>query len=176
MNNKIKLFFTKLLLIIVIFLSIIIMTKKDESIKLWINNNLLNRNFSFTYIKNMYTKYLGTILPFNTINDVEEVFDEKLEYESIEPYKDGILLKVSNNYLVPAKYSGIVTFIGEKEDYGNTIVVEGEDITIWYCNLNTNLKLYDEVKKGENIGDTLDNKLYLVFIKDGKIVDYKEYL
>ena len=176
MNNKIKLFFTKLLLIIVIFLSIIIMTKKDENIKLWINNNLLNRNFSFTYIKNMYTKYLGTILPFNTINDVEEVFDEKLEYESIEPYKDGILLKVSNNYLVQAKYSGIVTFIGEKEDYGNTIVVEGEDITIWYCNLNTNLKLYDEVKKGENIGDTLDNKLYLVFIKDGKIVDYKEYL
>ena len=73
MNNKIKLFFTKLLLIIVIFLSIIIMTKKDENIKLWINNNLLNRNFSFTYIKNMYTKYLGTILPFNTINDVEEV-------------------------------------------------------------------------------------------------------
>lgn len=176
-KNKsiIKLFLTKLLLLLLIFLLTIISIKKDDNIKNFINKNILSKNFSFIEIKNIYNKYFGGILPFDNIVNVEPVFSEKLEYKNINKYKDGISLTVNNNYLVPIQYSGIVVFVGEKDGYGKTVIIEGEEVTIWYSNINSDIKLYDEVKKGEYLGETIDDKLYLVFQKDGNIVDYKEY-
>jgi len=179
-NNKkksiIKIFITKFLVLSLIFLISIICIKKDDNIKTWLDKNVFSKNFSFTQIKNIYTKYLGGILPFDNLMTIEPVFSEKLEYTSINKYKDGISLTVTNNYLVPIEYSGIVIFVGEKEGYGNTVIIESEDVTIWYCNISSDIKLYDEVKKGEYLGETIDNKLYLVFQKEGNIVDYKDYL
>jgi len=175
-SNKLKLFLTKLLVITILFLSVIITTKKDKNIKTWINDKLLSKNFSFQYIKNMYTKYLGSVLPFDNLIESEPVFDEKLEYKDINMYKDGISLSVTNNYLVPVQYSGIVVYVGEKEGYGYTVIVESEEITIWYSNINSNVKLYDELEKGKYLGEVDGDKLYLVFKKDGKVVDYKEYI
>ena len=172
--NKIKLFIIKTILLIILFF-ITIISIKDDNIKEFINNKLLSENIPFTKYKNMYTKYLGKIIPFNTIDITESVFNEKIEYNSINKYNDGVVLEVSNNYLVPNLYSGIVTFVGEKDNL-KTIVIESEDITIYYQNITSNLKLYDEVKKGEYLGEVIDNKLYLVFKKEGNIVDYKGYL
>ena len=174
-KSVIKTYITKFLVLIFIFLITIICIKKDNNIKTYLDKNIFSKNFSFTKIKNFYTKYFGTILPFDNIN-IEPVFNEKLEYKSINKYKDGIVLSVNNNYLVPVQYSGIVVFIGEKEGFGNTIIIESEEVTIWYSNINSNITLYDEVKKGEYLGETIDDKLYLVFQKDGSIVDYKEYI
>ena len=175
-KSNLKIFMTKTLLLIVIFLIIVICIKKDDTTKKWLDKNILSKNFSFTKIKNFYTKYFGGILPFDDLVVVEPVFNEKIEYTSINKYKDGISLKVNNNYLVPIEYSGIVVFVGEKEDYGKTVIIESEEVTIWYSNINSNIRLYDEVKKGEYLGETIDDKLYLVFQKDGNIVDYKDYL
>ena len=46
----------------------------------------------------------------------EKVFNEKLTYEKANVYKDGVELKVDSNYLVPNLESGIVVFMGDKED------------------------------------------------------------
>jgi len=175
-KSVIKVFITKLLILIVIFLITVIAIKKDDNIKYWLDKNILSKNFSFTKIKNFYTKYFGSILPFDNIVGTEPVFSEKLEYNNINIYKDGVSLSVNNNYLVPIQYSGIVVFIGEKEGYGNTVIIESEDVTIWYSNINSNIKLYDEVKKGEYLGETIDDKLYLVFQKEGNFVNYKDYI
>jgi stage IV sporulation protein FA len=172
----IKVFLSKFLLLTLIFLVTVISIKKDDNIKTWLDKNILSKNFSFTEIKNIYTKYLGGVLPFDNLTLVEPVFSEKLEYKSINKYKDGISLTVNNNYLVPVQYSGIVIFVGEKEGYGKTVIIESEEVTIWYSNVNSNIKLYDEVKDGEYLGETIDNKLYLLFQKDGNIVDYKDYI
>ena len=174
-KSILKVFLSKLLLLTLIFLVTVICIKKDNNIKNFLDKNILSKNFSFTEIKSVYTKYFGGILPFDNLVSVEPVFSEKLEYTSINKYKDGVSLTVSNNYLVPIQYSGIVIFVGEKDGYGKTVIIESEEVTIWYSNINSDIKLYDEVKKGEYLGETIEDKLYLVFQKDGNIIDYKEY-
>ena len=170
-----KKFLIKIMVLAVIFLITIILIKNDN-IKEYISKNI-NKNISFSNIKSMYTKYLGSVLPFENILNNEQVFNEELSYKNISLYKDGVVLEVESNYLVPVKYSGIVVFIGEKENYGNTIIVEAHNVTIWYVNVNnSNVSLYDNVTKGSYLGEVNGNKLILLFEKDGGFVDYKEYL
>lgn len=170
-----KNFLIKIMVLAVIFLITIILIKNDN-IKEYISKNI-NKNISFSNIKSMYTKYLGSVLPFENILNNEQVFNEELSYKNISLYKDGVVLEVESNYLVPVKYSGIVVFIGEKENYGNTIIVEAHNVTIWYVNVNnSNVSLYDNVTKGSYLGEVNGNKLILLFEKDGGFVDYKEYL
>lgn len=173
-TNKIKIFFIKLSILLIIFLSTIILSKNNNT-KEWINKNILEKNISFQSIKKIYST-LGSILPFDEIPNTKEVFSEKIKYDEINLYKDGISLTVEDNYLVPVQYDGIVVFIGNKDNYDNTVIIESDDITIYYSNITTKLKLYDQVKKSEYLGETINNKLYLVFKKNGVVVDYKEYL
>jgi len=85
---------------------------------------------------------------------------------------------VDTNYLVPVIESGLVVFIGEKENYGNVIIIQGMDgVDIWYGNMSTtSVKLYDYIESGDLLGETLTNNLYLVYSKDGNYLDYEEYL
>ncbi len=175
MWTKFKIFTIKLLLLIVIFISTLIVIKDNDK-KEWIKNNVLEKNISFTYLKKEYTKYFGNVLPFLINFDSEMVFKEELTYSNINKYYDGVMLSVSYNYLVPALKDGIVVFIGEKENYGKTLIIENDNETIWYSNINANVNLYDEIKEGQYLGDTIDDKLYLVFKKDGVILDYKKYI
>ena len=175
MWDRFKIFTVKLLLLIVIFISTLIVIKDNDK-KEWIKNNVLEKNISFTYLKKEYTKYFGNVLPFLINFDSEMVFKEELTYSNINKYYDGVMLSVSYNYLVPALKDGIVVFIGEKENYGKTLIIENDNETIWYSNINANVNLYDEIKEGQYLGDTIDDKLYLVFKKDGVILDYKKYI
>ena len=77
-----------------------------------------------------------------------------------------------------AKSAFIVVFIGEKEHYGNTIIVQQIDgIDTWYGNVYIgDIKIYDYVQKGNLLGEVLDDKLYLVFQKEGKYLNYKDYI
>ena len=65
-------------------------------------------------------------------------------------------------------------YIGEKEEYGNTVIIQQIDgIDVWYGNIsNTSIKLYDYVEKGNLLGEC-SNELYLVFKKDGNRLDYE---
>ena len=67
--------------------------------------------------------------------------------EEYNSYYDGYKLIVNNKYLVPIIESGIVVFIGDIDNYGYTIIIEGIDgVDIWYANVeNTSLKVYDYV-------------------------------
>ena len=105
-------------------------------------------------------------------------FSEKLKYDKASIYKDGVKLTVSKNYMVPYLESGIVVFIGEKEGYGNTVIVEQVNgIAVWYCDVNSsNVKMYDYVEKGNLLGEVNTNKLYLVFQKEDKYLDYTKYI
>lgn len=68
--------------------------------------------------------------------------------------------------------------MGTKEDYGNTIIIQGADgVSIWYGNINqANVEIYDYVEQGEFLGEVADNTLYLIYEKDGVYLDYKDYL
>lgn len=168
------------LTVIVLFLVLAILSKSSPTYKDAIVTNLYEKNISFAKIKQLYTKYLGGIVPLDKIptSTTTPVFNEKLEYTNESIYHDGVKLEVIDSYLVPIMKEGMVVYIGEKENYGNVVIIEGIDgIDIWYGNMETtSVKLYDYVEAGAYLGQTKDNILYLAYSKDGKFLDYKEYL
>ena len=167
------------LTVIVIFLIVAIISKSNQTYKDLIVTNLYEKNISFTKMKTIYNQYLGGIIPLDKVtNNITPVFNETLEYTNESIYYDGVKLEVIDNYLVPIIKEGMVVYIGEKENYGNVIIIEGLDgIKIWYGNIETTtVKLYDYVESGTYLGTTKDNYLYLVYSKDGQFLNYKEHL
>lgn len=166
--------------LVAIFLIMAIFCKSNQVFKDYIITNVYTNNIKFTKIKNIYNKYLGGIIPLEKLkkDNTAPVFKEEIEYSNSTKYYDGVKLEVENKYLVPILKSGMVVFVGDKENYGKTIIVEGEDgIDIWYGNMETiNVLLYDYVEEGKLLGATTDNNLYLVYEKDNKYLDYNEYL
>ena len=176
-NNVGTIFFIKLLISIVITLVILILIKSSSSFKNTFYKYVYSNNISFTKLKGVYNKYIGDIDIFDNVVKTETVFNEELTYNLKEKYLDGVKLSIDSNYLVPINESGIVVFIGEKEGYGNTVIIQRIDgIDEWYGNIiNVNVKLYDYVSEGELLGEA-NNNLYLVYKKDGNILNYEEYL
>ena len=178
-KHNLKGLINKLLLLIVLFLINLIAMKSNTNYKELIEEKIYNNNFSFTKIKNFYNKYLGGVEALDGIvNNTTPVFNETLTYNNESIYHDGVKLEVSTSYLVPVIEDGLVVFVGEKENYGNVIIVEGlNGINIWYGNMaNTSIKLYDYVEKGQLLGEVKDNTLYLVYSKEDKFLNYQEYL
>ena len=169
----------RIMVVIVLFLIMAIMSKSSNTYKDFIVTNLYEKHITFTKIKKLYDKYLGGITPLDKVIDNEiTVFNEELSYENISKYHDGAKLEVNKNYLVPVIEEGMVIYIGEKENYGNVIIVEDiNGIDIWYGNMETTTaKLYDYVDKSTYLGTTKDNILYLVYQKNGEFLNYEEYL
>lgn len=167
----------RITIVIILFLSLTIVCKSNETIKNKVQKYLYTEDISFTKIKNIYNKYLGGIMPLKKEVNTEKVFSEKLKYKNISIYYDGIKLDVEDNYLVPALREGMVVFIGEKPNYGNTIIIEDlNGIYFWYGNISSSsLKLYDYVETSTLIGEA-DKTLYMVFSKDDKYLNYEEYI
>lgn len=177
--NKAQLYLSKFLIVILLTITTMIILKSNNNLKETFYKEVYDKNLSFTKINELYNKYLGSFLPFdNLLKEARPVFSEQLAYKEINKYLDGASLKVNDSYLVPSKSSGLVVFIGEKEGYGNTVIIQGIDgIDIWYGNiLEVNVQLYDYISEGTLIGMVKDKNLYVVFKKEGKSLDYEEYL
>lgn len=179
LKKNIKIALTKVLVTVLIFLIGMILVKKNPQNKVFIQKNIYEDSLKFTKTKEMYNKYFGSILPIDKIlYEDKPVFNEKITYKEKHAYKDGVALTVDNKYMVPTLESGIIIYIGEKEGYGQTIILEQTNgIDVFYSNIETsNIKLYDYIEKGDYLGEAKSNKIYLVFQKDGQILDYKEYI
>ncbi len=177
-NNNLKKyirnFITKFLITIIIMLLLLIGFKTNIDFKNSFNKYVYNTSLPFTDFKELYDTYFkGTKNKDNT----KEVFNEQLTYTDKSMYEDGVKLTVSKNYLVKALDSGIVVFIGEKDKYGKTIIIQQMNgVDVFYGNVNSSVNMYDYIEKGSLIGEVIDTKLYLAFQKEGNFVDYKEYL
>lgn len=179
LKKSIKKTLSKLLISVIIFLIGMILVKQDIKYKSIIKTKLYEESLPFQKAKSLYEKYFGNILSIEKNMKKEvAVFSEKLSFKKVSKFYDGVKLEVTDNYMVPVLESGVVVFIGEKDKYKNTIIVEQVNgIDTFYGNVNVkNIKLYDYVEKGELLGEVNNNELYLVFQKDGKYLDYKEYI
>ena len=180
--KSLRIFFSKFLITIVLTIMTLIILKANPKLKTGFHQKVYEENFSFAKINTLYEKYFGSTLPFKDLfsflDKNEQVFNETLTYKESSEYLDGVNIVVGNDYLIPAIETGLVVFVGEKENYGNTVVIEQQDgTTVWYSNLKSiSVKLYDYVKKGSYIGENKDDYMYLVFKKEGNIVDYKNYI
>lgn len=175
----VKVLVSKVLVCILLLTTGLIILKYDKNNSQKIYKFIYETNFSFASVNDFFKTNFGDVLPFQNIteNNTTSVFNEDLVYNNLSIYKNGIALTVSENYLVPSTTEGVVIFIGEKEDFKNTIIIQTKDgVNVWYGNITgSNVNLYDYVEKSDILGMTSGNTLYLAFEKDGEFVDYKNY-
>lgn len=178
-TNRFSKILSRFLVFIIITLCGLIVLKGSPNLRNIIFKNVFQNNLKFAKINDLYEKYFGSSLPLTVADSsLSLVSSEKLNYKEEEKYKDGVKLTVSKNYAVPLLNSGIVVFTGEKEGYGNTVIVQGaDDVEIWYSNLkDIKVDMYDYLKKGSIVGEALDENLVLIFTKNGEFLDYKKYI
>ncbi len=168
-------YITKILITIIITLVILILMKSNSGFKNSFYEKVYNTSFSFAKVNKLYEKYVGSFPVLDKYNEAQPVFKETLTYKNKSKYKDGVKLEVESNYLVPISESGVVVFVGEKDGYGKSVIIQRIDgIDELYGNIDTvNVELYDYVKKGTLLGNCNDY-LYLVYKKDGKVLNYEE--
>lgn len=177
-SNLFKNIVLRVLITIIVTLILLIGFKMNNNFKKTFYHYVYEENFPFSVVKNFLQEKFGTSLTFDKIVTDEEVFNEKLSYKDKSLYHDGVKLTVSSEYMIPSLESGIVVYIGEKENYKQVVIVQQMNgVDVWYGNIKQeNVKLYDYVEKGSLIGQVDNKTLYLVFQKEGKFVDYQSYL
>lgn len=179
LKHKVKIVLSKFLVTIIIFLIALICIKKDISLKDIIKENIYEKSIKFSNNQKLYNDFFGEYLSIERSKDkTKAVFNEKINYSKEEKYGNGVKLTVEDNYLVPVLESGVIVYIGQKEQLGNTVIVEQTDgIETIYSNVNyLNYKLYDYVEKGELIGEVFNKELILQFQKNGEYLDYKKLI
>ena len=169
-------FISRCLITGICVIGLLICFRKSSSFKSSFFKEFLSTDFNFSYVNDLYKKYFGSPIPFSNLISTEPVFNESIVYDGYQEYLDGVSLNVSNNYMVPVINNGLVVFIGEKEGYGNTVIIKDSNgVDTWYSNLNSvGVKMYEYVNGGI-IGEC-SNNLYLVFKKDGNVLDFKKYI
>lgn len=175
MKNKkyVKSLFLRILLSIILFLVVGILINRSDKFLLFYKHNVYEKTLKFNKTSNLINKYFKSVF---TIEEEVGMVNKETFYSSYNTYKDGAVLSdVTNVY--PFK-SGIVVFIGQKEEYGQTVIIQGMDgIDYWYSNIdNISIKLYDYIESNNVIGSAIDNKLYVVFTKDGKVLNYEDFI
>lgn len=177
-SKYISFLFTRTLLaIIVILVSAIYVNMNDKNLKNY-KEKLFEKSLSFNKISKSYNKVFGKVLPLEIEKGTTKtVFNDGLSYSKIDKYENGFKLDMTSN-AVTSLYDGIVVFIGNKDTYKNTVIVQGSDgVDIWYGNVsNVSVTLYDYITKDTIIGEAADNTLYLVFNKENEYLGYEEYL
>ncbi len=170
-----NLFTRTLISVILVLLCAIFITSSDANLLLF-KNYCFNETLAFTKINNLYTKYFGKIIP-DKVNPSLPVFENGKNYTSIEPNGNSYLLTLNSNTYNFLE-SGVVVFLGEKENLGKTMIVQGIDgVDIWYSNLiNYNVSMYDYVEKNTIVGEFLENKAVLTFMENGEYTNYEKYI
>ncbi len=159
--------FTKLLLSITLLLLSLIYVKTDNNNLALFKKHVFGDNFNFASFNSLYNSLKNNNETIPVMNN--------LKYTNKTKYQDGYRYQVSDS-LIETFTSGIVVYVGQKDDYNNTVIIQGSDgYDIWYGNLDdVNVTIYDYINKNTIIGET-DN-LYLKVVKDGKIVKIDDYL
>lgn len=173
-SSRVKVLVSKFLLAVIFFLVSIIFTNLSDNNLLLYKEHVLTESLPFTKVKGWYENIFGKVLPKENLST--QVFSDKILYKSIKDYKDGEEIELSSNTLINNITSGLVVFIGEKEGYGNTVIIQGIDgADIWYGNVsNVSVKLYDYIESGNVLAEAQD-KLYLVIKKDNQFIKYENY-
>ena len=156
-----------LIAIMLVLLSLIYVKTSNNSLNEF-KKVVFDNTFNFSSFNNLYNSLKGN-------NENSVLVTSLVKYTNKSKYLDGISLNVSDN-LVETFVPGIVVYIGTKDGYNNTIIIQGSDgYDIWYGNIDDiNVQIYDYINKDTIVGQT--NKLYVKVLKDGKNIDEEEYL
>ncbi len=169
-NNIFKKILSKLFTIVIFTMIVITLSNTSPKFKSFIVDKVLNSTIDFSFVNKLSNKVTNV---FKTSNNTLPVVKE--ENNRKERYKDGIKYIVNKGASVNIKDSGIVTYIGNKDGYNNTVIIQQSNgYYAWYGNIKEEVKLYDYVESGSKIGSSLTNEYYYVLLKDNKPVNLNE--
>lgn len=169
-NNIFKKILSKLFTIVIFTMIVITFSNTSPKFKSFIVDKVLNSTIDFSFVNKLSNKVTNV---FKTSNNTLPVVKE--ENNRKEKYKDGIKYIVNKGASVNIKDSGIVTYIGNKDGYNNTVIIQQSNgYYAWYGNIKEEVKLYDYIESGSKIGETLTNEYYYVLLKDNKPVNLNE--
>lgn len=175
-------FCNRILISGILLLTVLCLIKIDPESKEVVYKNVFERNFSFATFQEFYDDHFGDLFLVERKKEnelsTEMVFQENLVYNHEEKYNDGVKLSVGKNYLMPVLESGLVVFSGNKEGYGETLIIQQvTGIDAWYVGLDfTDFELYDYVEKGSLLGESKGDTIELYFQKEGEFIDYQEFI
>ena len=177
-SNYLKRLLTRTLLAIILTLIGVIFYKTDTANKEIINNYLYEDSWNFMKTKNFFEDKIGRIIPVSTTNTKLVSNTSNFSENQYKIEGDLTVFSLKEDGVISTLCGGIVVFIGNKDNLGNTIIVQGNDgVDIWYSNItNSNVKLYDYLEKDTIIGESVNKKVILKFSKDGNFITYDEYL
>ncbi len=173
----IKSLLSRSLVTLIFVLGSIIFTNISDDFKKLYQEVVLENSLEFMKINQFYEKIFGKVDITKKESDTTMVFQD-ITYTNIEPFKNGAKLTVGGREVVNVITSGIIVFIGDKDDLGNTIIIQGNDgVDIWYSNITDNdIKVYDYIEKGSILGTSNSEYIYITISKDGKFLTYEEYM
>ena len=177
-THYLKFLVTRVLLSIILVICTCIYLKFDEKNILLIEKYLFEESLQFTKINNWYQSYMGEIIPSVSDNTSLVFSSSELKMHNYENYLNGVKIILNNNTPISTLNGGIVVYIGDKDGYGNTLILQGNDgIDYWYGGItNISVNLYDYIEKDTLIGETVNDYLYLVLQKNGEFIKYEEIL
>ena len=180
LNSKLKYvkgLISRVLITIIFVLGSIIYTNLSSKNKELYEKYVLLDTLSFTKINNLYKSIFGNVDIIKKNDEKTKVVFNNINYTNIEDYKNGVKLNVARGEIVNAISSGIVVFIGDKDDLGSTVIVQGNDgVDIWYSGVtDTNIGVYDYVEVGNILGNASSDYIILTLMKNGAYISYEEY-
>ncbi len=175
-NKYISNLFTRTLTSIILVLLCAIFVNISDQNLLFFKDHFFNNTLAFSKINEFYKTYFGNIVPENIVTTLP-VGNTLKDYINIEEEENAYKVSLTGNTMHFLQ-SGIVVFIGEKENLGKTIIIQGIDgVDIWYSNLsNLNVTMYDYVEKDTIVGEFNENTAILTFMENGKYRGYEDYL
>ena len=115
---------SRTLIAVIFVLGSIIFTNLSDKNKELYKNYVLENSLSFTKINNLYQDLFGKVdILSKPKDDSTQVFFNTINYSDVENYKNGVKLTIGMNETVNVITSGIVVYIGQKEELGNTIII-----------------------------------------------------
>lgn len=170
--KKLYKYISKIYLSIILFIIISIIFMQDN-IYYQTYKIVFESDIDFQYIKSKSKYLLGSIID----NKSHFVSSNKLLAKNIEKKNNSYYLYLDPNYVITNINSGVVTFIGKKDNLGETVIVSSDNgINYWYSNIeNISVNLYDYIDTDTIIGSIVDDHLILTLMKDNRYLDYEDY-
>lgn len=156
---------------------VLIINKFSPNFILNIKKQIFNKSFNFVKVNKISKDIIGReVFSYNDNKTLNVISDNNLSNYSTK-YYDGEEFIVSDSLPIGAIQSGVVIYIGEKEHYNNTVIVQGVDgFNIWYGNLkDISVSLYDYVEKHSLVGSADKDRIYMLIEKNNKLYTYDEY-
>jgi stage IV sporulation protein FA len=150
-----------------------------------------DKDFQFATVSNWYEDKFGkplALFPMPKDKSNEENIENGQHYalpasgkilEDFEESGQRVMIETSKDAGVEAMSEGMVRFVGEKEGFGKTVVIQHADKSeSWYGNLgDISVSLYDFIEKGTKVGTVTNGdsgekgSFYFAIKKDENFID-----